>query len=222
MSGFILKLIAAVTMLIDHAGLMLFPGEGWMRTVGRLAFPLFAFCIAEGFMYTRSRLKYFLRLFVLGLGCQLVYWYVDHDPLLGILITFSISILLMWLLDRVKTAFREDSPHSGLWAAAFVLALAAVCVFCLYVEVDYGLFGILVPVCISLFEDKNHRLAAMASALLIMCAADGVIYRQWWCLAAVPIAALYNGKPGKFRMKYFFYVFYPAHLAILQLIAWVR
>ena len=50
MSSFLLKIIAAVTMLIDHAGLMLFPQATWMRAVGRLAFPLFAFCIAEGFL----------------------------------------------------------------------------------------------------------------------------------------------------------------------------
>ena len=54
MSGFLLKLIAAATMLIDHAGLLLFPGEHWMRIVGRIAYPLFAWCIAEGFRYTRS------------------------------------------------------------------------------------------------------------------------------------------------------------------------
>lgn len=55
MSGFVLKLIAAVSMLIDHAGLLLFPEQDWMRLVGRLAMPIFAYCIAEGFLYTRSR-----------------------------------------------------------------------------------------------------------------------------------------------------------------------
>lgn len=222
MSGFILKLIAAVTMLIDHAGLVLFPQAGWMRIVGRLAFPLFAFCIAEGFYYTRSRGKYFLRVFVLGVLCQLVYWFAAGDTLLGILIAFSVSILLMWLADRTKTAFQKREPIRYLLAVCCALSLAVVFLFCTFFSVDYGFFGILLPVWISLFEDRHQRLAAMALGLLALCAAEGGITRQWWCLCALPIAALYNGKPGRYRMKYFFYIFYPAHLAILQLIAWIR
>ena len=222
MSGFILKLIAAVTMLIDHAGLVLFPYAGWMRIVGRLAFPIFAFCIAEGFLYTRCRWKYFLRIFVLGVGCQLVYWFAAGDTLLGILITFSISILLMWLLDRVKTAFRENEACRYLLAGAFIAAVAAVFVFCQNFDVDYGFFGILLPVWISVFTERPYRLAAMSLGLLGLCIAEGEITRQWWSLCALPILALYNGKPGRYRMKYFFYIFYPAHLGILQLIDWIR
>lgn len=222
MSGFILKLIAAVTMLIDHAGLVLFPHAGWMRIVGRLAFPIFAFCIAEGFHYTRSRGKYFLRIFLLGVGCQLVYWFAAGDTLLGILIAFSVSILLMWLVDRTKTAFCKSESIRYLLAGLCVLALAATFLFCSVFTVDYGFFGILLPVWISLFDDRRYRLAAFTLGLLALCAAEGGVTRQWWCLGTVPILALYNGKPGRYRMKYFFYVFYPAHLAILQLIAWAR
>lgn len=66
MPGNILKLIAALSMLIDHVGLMFFPNQLWMRAVGRLAFPIFAFFIAEGFRYTRSKLRYLLTVFALA------------------------------------------------------------------------------------------------------------------------------------------------------------
>ena len=79
MPGSILKIIAAVTMLIDHAGLILFPEQHWMRIVGRIAFPLFAYCIAEGYRYTRHRLRYFLQIFLLGIGCQIVYYIAERD-----------------------------------------------------------------------------------------------------------------------------------------------
>lgn len=219
MSGFLLKLIAAVTMLIDHAGLVLFPQASWMRIVGRLAFPIFAFCIAEGFRYTRSRGKYFLRLFVLGALCQLVYYFAAGDTLLGILITFSLSILLMWLADWTKVAFREGKRSRWALLGACAAALAAVFVFCRYVEVDYGFFGILLPVWISLFDDRWQRLAAMGIGLAALCA-EGGLTRQWYSMLSLPLVALYNGQPGRYRMKYFFYIFYPVHLAALQMIAW--
>ncbi len=223
MSAFILKMIAALTMLIDHAGLMLFPGEGWMRIVGRLAFPLFAFCIAEGFRYTRSRLKYFLRLFLLGAACQIVYLVAAGDTLIGILLAFSLSILLMWITDLARRAFAEEKKSRYALAAAALAAVCAAAALCTVVEIDYGFFGIMLPVWISLFEKKEHRLAAMGFGLGTLCLETWMFggYRQMWSLMSVPILALYNGKPGKYRMKWFFYVFYPAHLAALQVIDWI-
>ena len=106
MPGSILKIIAAVTMLIDHAGLILFPEQHWMRIVGRIAFPLFAYCIAEGYRYTRHRLRYFLQIFLLGIGCQIVYYIAERDWYLGILLTFSLSILLMELARRWRLAMQ--------------------------------------------------------------------------------------------------------------------
>mgnify|MGYP002512812198 CR=1 FL=1 len=75
MSACILKLLAAACMLIDHAGMLLFPDKMWMRAVGRLAFPIFAYMIAEGCTYTRSRGKYFAQMAGLALVCQLVYFF---------------------------------------------------------------------------------------------------------------------------------------------------
>ena len=66
MTSFVIKIIAAMTMFIDHMGLMLFPHMDIFRIIGRLAFPIYAYCIAEGFRYTRNRLKYFLQIFILG------------------------------------------------------------------------------------------------------------------------------------------------------------
>ena len=223
MSSFLLKIIAAAAMLIDHAGLLLFPGESWMRIVGRLAFPIFAYCIAEGFRYTRSRGKYFLRLFLLGGACQIVYYVAAGDTLIGILLVFSVSVLLMWLGDLAKTAFREDRPSRCLWLAAAVAAVIAVAWMTAVWEFDYGFFGIMLPVWVSLFDEKEHRLAALGFGLGALCLDSwiGGAYRQTWSLLTLPILTLYNGKPGRYRMKWFFYVFYPAHLALLQCLAWI-
>ena len=221
MSSFVIKIIAAASMLIDHMGLLLFPQYRFMRILGRLAFPLYAFCIAEGFYYTRDRKRYFGQIFVLGLLCQIVYFIADGSMYLGVLIAFSLSILLMWALDGVKKALAaKDGTIKA--AAIFVLSLAAVAALCHFMTVDYGFVGILLPVLAFASDKKWLRLGLFSLGLVALCAViycSGGLDVQWWALATLPLLALYNGKPGKYRMKYFFYVFYPAHLAILYLIA---
>ncbi len=235
MSQFVLKIIAAITMLIDHTGLILFPRYEIFRMIGRLAFPIYAYCIAEGFFYTKNRLKYFLRIFSLGLICQTVYTVAERELYLGILITFSISIVIMFLSDSLKVTIRGSGsclsaairrvvkkpiPHRldcALSASCLALAVAAAFVICIFVRVDYGFFGIMLPVFTNLFPDKPRRLFMFSAALVALCIStvsfDSTL--QLWSLFTVPIIAMYNGKPGKYRMKYFFYIFYPLHLAVL-------
>ena len=108
----------------------------------------------------------------------------------------------------------EQGGFPGALLAASVLASL---LLCMTVDVDYGFFGILLPVFTSFFEDRPRRLVMFTATLLALSidlTAGGFIY-QFWCLLAVPLLAVYNGKPGKYRMKYFFYIFYPAHLVFL-------
>ena len=238
MSGFILKLIAAATMLIDHAGFMLFPGEGWMRIVGRIAYPLFAWCIAEGFRYTRNRLRYFLQVFILGVGCQIVYTIAERDLYFGILLTFSFSIVLMALYRETKAAFLEEDTAFGTLlekrgitrglrstlTAAGLLLFTVLCAFvCIGIRVDYGFCGILVPVLAYMPEKPWMRKIALGVGLAALSLVQWQMgdTRQIWCLLALIPLALYNGKPGRYRMKWFFYIFYPVHMAALYLLSMV-
>ena len=72
-----LKLLAAIFMIIDHLGLIFYPDLLWLRMLGRLSMPLFAFAIAEGCRYTKNKWKHFFLLFGLGTICQLVYFIFD-------------------------------------------------------------------------------------------------------------------------------------------------
>ena len=209
MSSFVLKLIAAVSMLCDHAGLILFPAVPVLRVIGRLAFPLYAFCIAEGFRHTRNRLRYFLRVFVLGVLCQIVYTIAERDLYLGILLTFSFSIVLMALADCVKKAFAgEKSALSGLWRRmtgselseaadkALSLGVTVTAVLALFlltskITVDYGFFGILLPVSANLFEDRPMRLVSFSCCLLAVAVSFGASFPvQYWSLLALPLVLL--------------------------------
>lgn len=238
MSIFWIKIIAAVSMLADHAGMILFPEISWLRIIGRLAMPLYALCIAEGFRHTKNRLKYFLRIFVLGMICQVVYVFVSSDLYLGILLTFSISIILLFFLDALLRACRGEknaisdlfarlskkspSKATGIVLCSFCLAagVAGVITLLLFVDVDYGLTGVLFPVLVYL--GGSTRLGkfcgAAAGTVMLACNLEGSSTPRIWALLTLLPLALYNGEPGKYKLKYFFYVFYPAHLVLLYAI----
>lgn len=242
MTGSILKILAAVSMFIDHAGVILFPQHGWMRIIGRIAFPLYAYCIAEGFRYTRNRLRYFLQIFLLGVGCQIVYTIAEGTVYLGILLTFSFSILLMAAADAVMKSFANEKTWSDRAAEIlfakpmqptvrcffhsllFFLLLAAIWVLTQYVTVDYGFWGVLLPLLAFLPRETWGQKLLFFGGMFILALEQylgGGFTTQFWSALAIPILVTYNGKPGKLRMKWFFYIFYPAHMAFLYLLSFL-
>lgn len=221
--GNLLKLIAAVAMVTDHVGLMFFPQYPIFRIIGRLAFPIYAFFIAEGCHYTKNRLRYFLSVFLLGAICQTVYYVFAHDTYLNILLTFSCSIPLIYLLQEWKTRKKL------IFMLPFAAAVALVYVLNRHITIDYGFWGILVPVFTALcypsrgssVGNAQHfcRAGLLGIGLLLLAFNTG--FPQYYGLLALPLLLLYSGKRGKGKFKYAFYLFYPLHLAALQAIAWL-
>lgn len=95
MSANVLKIIALITMTIDHMGFILFPDFVWMRIVGRISFPIFAFLIAEGCRYTHSRLRYLLQISLMGISMQLVLFIVTGSLYQSVFISFTLAIMLI-------------------------------------------------------------------------------------------------------------------------------
>ena len=234
LSSNILKIIAAVSMLIDHIGVILFPSVRILRIIGRIAFPIFAFMIAEGCFYTRQRLRYFLSVFTLGAACQAVLYLYSKSTYMGILITFSVSILLIYALDAFKYAVcdRERAPLKRLALMTLFPASVALTFFlCRSVTVDYGFFGCMAPVFASLPKevrkasecpwraiDRRHfQIISLGIGLFLL--ALTMRANQLYSLLAIPLLLLYSGKRGKLKMKYFFYIFYPLHLLAIEIIA---
>ena len=221
LTGNQLKLIAAAAMLLDHAGILLFPRVQLFRILGRLAYPIFAFMIAEGCRYTRHKWRYFLMVFGLGAGCQLVYYFASGDTYLNILLTFSCSILLIYALQAMHRA--ENWKKEFLWSVIFAAGVAAALALDRFLTIDYGFWGIMVPVLVSFAHVRKFPRWAEVVLLglgLVLLGADlkGI---QHYALMSIPLLVLYNGQRGKVNMKYFFYIFYPVHLAVLQGIAWL-
>ena len=147
----VLKIIAAISMLLDHIGLILFPSIEIFRILGRIAFPIFAFTIAEGAKYTRNKVKYFSMIFGLGTICQVVNYFFNEDKFyMGILITFSLSILLIYLLQFNKHLIFNTNHNKVIKVLVPVITIPSSIVLLYflnkYVEFDYGFWGCLVPV----------------------------------------------------------------------------
>lgn len=204
-----LKLLAMLTMTLDHIGVQLFPGVLWLRIVGRLAFPIYAYMIAEGCAHTRNRSKYLLQMAGLALLCQLVYFFAMGSLFQCILVTFTLSILLIYACD---TGSRPLTTLALLGVAFVTVALPRLLPATDF-AVDYGFFGVLVPVAVYLGNTRRDKLLFTAGALAALAWSFGGI--QWYSLAALFPLALYGGQRGKRRMKWLFYLYYPLHLAAI-------
>lgn len=216
LNGNHLKLIAAFTMLLDHAGILLFPGITLFRILGRLSYPIYAYMIAEGCRYTRNKLRYFFMIFGLGTACQLVYFFFSGDTYLNILLTFSLSILLIFALQA-----SYESKRKPLWSILFCAGFLTVYGLNQTITIDYGFWGVMTPVFVSFaYLRRFPRWASvllLGTALLLLAADLGGV--QYYSLLSLPLLLAYSGERGKVNMKYFFYIFYPVHLAVLQAIA---
>lgn len=213
LSGNALKLLAALFMTIDHVGVLLLPHVIVLRILGRLALPIFAFMIAEGCRYTRNRLRYFGSVFALGVLCQIVYSIAERSLYFSILITFSLSIATIYALQDWK---EQKTPRSAL---VFFGAVAGVYALNRVFAIDYGFWGCMLPVFAAAFQKTAWdrpwvNLGMLGLGLLVLAADLGQI--QYYALPALPLLACYNGRRGRWKLKYFFYLFYPIHLVLLQ------
>lgn len=216
-----LKIIAMLAMLSDHVGKVLLPQYSILQILGRLAFPIFAFMIAEGCYYTRNKLRYFLTIFLLGLGCQTVYLVAEKSLYQNILITFSLSIIIIFSLENYRIK-REKTFGKILFFTILTVFIIVIVLPVALIDqgfvIDYGVCGVLLPVAIFYAPDKLRKLI-FSAGLLILLTLDLGGGIQWFSLFALPLLALYNQKRGKYNIKPLFYIFYPAHLVVIYFLA---
>ena len=228
LSGNWLKLLAAVAMTADHVGLVLLPQVPALRLIGRLAFPIFAFMIAEGCAHTRSGLRYFLHVLLLAAVCQTAYTVAMGSWYLCVPVSFALAIALVMALNQWKKA--QKTLQKCLWGAVFFLGVAVVWLLNRVVTLDYGFWGCMMPVGASLLRRKREDdplpawldqnfFHVLAMGLFMAPLALWLGAWQWWSFLALPLLSCYSGRRGKYKMKYFFYIFYPAHLLVVQAIA---
>ncbi len=204
-----LKLLALLSMTLDHIGVQLLPQYPILRILGRFALPIFAYMIAEGCAHTKNRHRYLVQMAGLALGCQLVYFFAMGSLYQCILVTFSLSILLIYAFDTGRPAVMLPA----LAGAYFLTELLPKLLPATDYAVDYGFFGVLLPVLIHLGQYKWEKLLWCAAGLFVLALIYGGV--QWYGLLGLLPLALYNGKRGTRRVKWLFYWYYPLHLAVI-------
>ena len=221
LSGNALKILALVAMTLDHIGVILYPFTPWLRAVGRLAFPIFAYMIAEGAIHTRSRVRYLSTMAAFAAIVQIVLYIAMGSLYMSIFFTFSLSLCLILSLDYAIE--RKTWPAITLavltWlAVAFVSGVLPELNTGTDFFVDYGPVGVLIPAALYYVKGKWPKLLALA-VLLVPLALYALLPVQWYAhLALIPLA-LYSGKRGKYKLKYLFYFYYPLHLVAIWAIA---
>ena len=231
LSGSTLKMIAIITMLIDHVGAFLViyttplynhGNEGianaetcyWMlRQIGRMAFPIFCFLLVEGFLHTKNSFYYLARVMVFAMLSEVPFDLAVTGTCISwkyqnVYFTLLLGLGMLMVLDamedykRTRTEFMADISPLVFFQGVAVIGTIGVAEL---INCDYAGKGILLIAI--LYYARNQR--------LIACIA-GYISFLWepFCLPAFLLIPFYNGKRGK-QMKYLFYVFYPVHLLVI-------
>lgn len=248
-SGSTLKLIAVITMLIDHAGAVILGRMSWdagymtvaystdpqalmswlyehgnlywiyflMRMIGRVAFPIFIFLMVEGLGRTRNRWKYLGRMALFAVISEIPFnlaltgqvWSTQYQ---SVYFTLSIGLLAMIVCDTLEERMRHHLKRVVrimYWPLLVVIAVLAA-VLAERLNTDYGAIGI---ICIMvIYVSRRNKIAQTIAGATVF------IWEMTAPLAFIPVW-FYNGKRG-LKLKYLFYIFYPAHLLILYLISY--
>lgn len=207
LNTFALKWIAIISMLIDHTGAVLFPQYEWMRIVGRLAFPIFAFLLVEGFVHTSDVKKYMIRLGAFALVSEIPFDLAFFGTLLefthqNVFFTLFMGILMLYLMLQTPSRGKQ------------IITMIAALLISDYLCMDYGSWGLLMI--LAYYEMRDKKILKLVAVAVVNIFFMG--YTQIYAAFAMIPIAFHNGKLGP-KMKMFFYAFYPAHLVILYLIS---
>ena len=219
-SGSVLKVIAMISMLIDHTAAYVLSGYQWarsaflvigshslsiyrmMRIMGRIAFPIFCFLLVEGFMHTSSRIRYGRNLFIFALISEIPWNLVHSDSFLykgqNVFFTLFLGYIALCIIEKYNDDKRKQL--AGLLLGLLVAIL---------LHADYGVSGYGFIIMIYALRDNRIIRAIIGSCFLSNPYYAGIAF--------IPIA-LYNGERGFIKgkiSKYAFYAFYPVHMLVL-------
>ncbi len=233
MNSFALKLLACITMLIDHIGAIFFPDIMFLRIIGRIAFPIYGFLITEGYTKTKNLKRYMFRLFILAIVSQIPYMLAFETKGLNVFFTLLAGILVMVILDK-KIDFlklKDDNKiykiifEVSIYIVKFILILLIIGVIEKF-ESDYATYGVCIILCFRLFKNNFKKLTFVMLALNILytipilkyfITSYGVNFRvflQTTCINSLFFIYNYNDTEG-IKMQWLFYGFYPVHLIVL-------
>ncbi|MBQ1995353.1 MAG: conjugal transfer protein TraX [Clostridia bacterium] len=228
-----LRTIAVLLMLSDHIWATAMSFGDWMTYIGRMAFPIFAFQIAEGFVHTKSFKKYALRLLGFAIVTEIPFNFFYSSRFFNpyhqnVLFTLLLGLLAIKVIDGIK------KDRSGKNIALSVLYLLLILLASVIGFVDYGYLGMLTVVMFYLMRDFPFAWLGQLVGMILLNITffEGLVFpveilgktfeipsQGFAVFALIPIW-LYGGRKGKSSkaLQYGFYAFYPVHMIVLYLI----
>ena len=228
-----LKKIAMGTMFIDHAAVAIVYGCGlntWsplaeniglaMRLVGRMAFPLYAFMLVQGFIWTRDWKKYLSRMILFALMAEIPFNMVVSKEICyphaqNTIFTLTAGLICMKMLEALEQKYgNEKFLRSALSVWAVVGSMTVTALF----RSDYGAYGVLLIALFYYFRHRPEEQAAAGCAGLLLIYGFSINVLFAWI--AIFFISRYNGERGR-NMGLLPYIFYPAHLLAVWLAGWL-
>lgn len=223
MSIFIIKIIACLTMVLDHIKYAIPETKGWLTIyLGRIAFPLYAFLATEGYIHTSNLKKYLKRLFIFALISQIPFMLfrtlVGEWRMLNIMFTLLLGILAVMVFDKLDKKYYSSIP-----IVLLIIFMGK------YLRVDYSWYGVASVFLFYLCRNKKIlrilgflflNLMFYCQRLLLNYSIENLIL--YICVNIPTILLLfYNGKLGR-KTKYFYYWFYPVHMVVVYCISLLK
>lgn len=221
LSGAKLKYIAFLSMLIDHTNkALIYPNltggklnvlSDIFDILGRIAFPIFAFLLVEGYFKTRNKWRYLGTLLLFGVISEVPFDMFTSAELYeknwsNVMFTLALMLITIWLIDTLKE--KMGSLHKIFWFLVSVPVLLVGIALSLYFSVDYDYHGILIAYFFYLFHGRELLAVPFCFVSMI---------KEPWALLGYGFVLTYNGERGK-QYKILNYLFYPVHLLILGII----
>lgn len=233
MTSFSLKIVALITMFLDHISYPLLGGYSYFNLAGRLAFPIFAFQISEGVIHTKNIKKYMSRLGIFAIISQIPYqlfhfkFINSNDISLNVFFTLFLGLISICIYDYIKKSLsnmKKDKTYLDKTTGIIITLLIAYIADLLHT--DYGFWGVIVVFMFYFF--KENKLAMIISFITLCIIKYGyrlIVYGfntptlllGIFTTLSIIFISLYNGKQGK-KIKYLLYFFYPIHLLLLYFI----
>lgn len=237
-NAFTLKMIAIVAMLLDHIWINFAYHADWMTLIGRIAFPIFAFQIVEGYFHTKNLKKYISRMILFAFISEIPFNLMISNELLypyhqNVIFTLLIGLLAITLIDKAKA---KNTKYVYFMIGLIVSFIAIVLGFLSLV--DYNGYGVLTILLFFFTRNLKHNKIYQTIGLLFIngMLMAGQVYiipffnttieipQQIFAVFAMVPIIFYNGQKGPSSKvaQYAFYIFYPAHMLILYFIACIK
>lgn len=233
-NGNTLKIIAVITMLIDHIGCVLIEGgilhwfdsvvfqkmlltdygmkwydfDFLLRCIGRISFPIFCFLLVEGFLHTRNVKKYLLRILIFAFVSEIPFDLALYNRFFA----FDTQNVLFTFFIGILMMTLLSRCEGRYILQIFIVLLSGVIAHIL--KTDYTFIGIFMIAVLYLFRE-DRSLLYFITGIVCMLESYGFYFASVFSL---PVIAMYNRQKGKLNLKYLFYLFYPIHLIVLVII----